>query len=615
MSVLGVYRSQKRGKTQFHAIIPFERDAPVVTVPDVVARTLTPGDVVMVSTTGRRLKQQFQVLGALTDPNVLARIALLENGIVEDFTDAALMQAQQAQPATLASRDDLRALAFVTIDGEDAKDFDDAVWAAPDPEGGWHLKVAIADVAHYVPANTPLDDEAYLRGNSVYLPGFVVPMLPEALSNGLCSLQPNVERACICAHMRILANGELDASSLFFTRALIISKARLTYEQVQAFSEGTAPPSQELSTALDHLWGAYRSLLEARKARKTMDFDLQERKVVLDQQGQVIAVGYRQRLQSHQLIEEMMIAANVAAAIVLERAGMSFLYRVHEPPAAAKVEQLKSVLKILLPKVRYPEVWTPKSFMAILKAAEGTPFVQLVNSWVLRTQSQAHYTPVNKGHFGLNLQRYVHFTSPIRRYADLVVHRALVASVLSPASCAQDKQSQIVQRDRLAVIADHISITERQAAMAERATIDRMSALFMDQRFREQVLTARVTGVHRSGVFVTIDRLGVTGLIPVSYLSHEFLRVDERRQRLVGRGTEVGLGSSFEVVVNRVDLAKGWIDFVPLAKSEMVMDSKETSPKRHLHQKLRQARLESTPRRLKRKPPRKRPGRTIKRSK
>jgi len=584
MIVLGVFRSQRRGKSVWHQVVPLERSADVIPVPTAVARTLQDGDAVVVESSRHTRKLTFVKLGPLSDPRTLGQMALIENQIPEHFSAAALHEAENIPSLTLAGREDLRAIPLVTIDGEDAKDFDDAVWASPDGAGGWHLKVAIADVSFYVPQGCALDDDAYQRGNSVYLPGFVVPMLPESLSNGVCSLMPQVERACVCAHMQINAEGELDLQNLRFSRGLMISRARLTYQQVEAFAQngtlgtspGSTPASEGLDAQLEHLWGAFRSLLKARTARQTLDFEMQERQVKLDEAGQLVEFGFRDRLQSHRLIEEMMIAANVAAATVLERAGVPCLYRVHEPPSATKIESVKTVLQVLLPKIRFPETWTPEAFMKILKAAAGTPLASLVHAWVLRAQSQACYSPANKGHFGLNLERYAHFTSPIRRYADLTVHRALVEQVIAPSSTDAVPNLGIVARPalgttavgqaskELAAIGEHLSITERQAVTAERSTLDRIGALYLDRQASDMVFQAHVTGVHRAGVFVTLDGLGITGMIPLQHLSDDRMRLDEKRQRFSGRHGHIELGASFDVCTRRVNIAKGWIDFSPL---------------------------------------------------
>jgi len=599
MIVLGVFRSQRRGKSLWHQVVPLERNADVIPVPTAVARTLLDGDAVVVESSRHTRKLSFLKLGPITDPRVLGQMALLENQIPEHFSAAALHEAENIPPLTLAGREDLRAIPLVTIDGEDAKDFDDAVWASPDGAGGWHLKVAIADVSFYVPQGSALDDDAYGRGNSVYLPGFVVPMLPESLSNGVCSLMPQVERACVCAHMQISAEGELDLQNLRFSRGLMISRARLTYQQVEVFAQSGAlnstpsgAPAQEgLDTQLEHLWGAFRSLLKARTARQTLDFEMQERQVKLDEAGQLVEFGFRERLQSHRLIEEMMIAANVAAATVLERAGVPCLYRVHEPPSAVKIESVKTVLQVLLPKIRFPETWTPEAFMKILKAAAGTPLASLVHAWVLRAQSQACYSPANKGHFGLNLQRYAHFTSPIRRYADLTVHRALVDHVIAPYSTDAIPASRAATRSpsalgttavgrapkELLAIGEHLSITERLAVTAERSTLDRIGALYMDRQASDTVFQAHVTGVHRAGVFVTLDGLGITGMIPLQHLSRDRMQLDEKRQRFSGRHGHVELGASFDVCARRINIAKGWIDFAPLSQEPSLVSSRPSS--------------------------------------
>ncbi len=358
-------------------------------------------------------------LGSINDARSVSLIAIAQHGIPMDFTDAAVKEAEKAKPVPLAKRTDLRELPLITIDGHDARDFDDAVFAEK-MEHGYRLIVAIADVAHYVKPGSALDRCARERGNSCYFPDRVVPMLPEALSNGLCSLKPDEDRGCLFVEMHINVHGHKQSHK--FGRGLMRSTARKTYEQIQAEFEQNPENHADL-------FAAFTALLQARHARGTLDLDLPERKVVLGEDGQVQSVAPRPRLDSHKLIEEFMILANVCAAEELERLSMPCMYRVHAPPAPEKLDNLRSFLHTLDISLKSGDTLHPRDLDHILKLVEGTPSASLVNETMLRAQSQAQYSPDNIGHFGLALSRYAHFTSPIRRYADLLVHRALITGL------------------------------------------------------------------------------------------------------------------------------------------------------------------------------------------
>ena len=400
-------------------------------------------------------------LGSASDPGAISLLAIAAYDIPTEFPAAALAEAEAALPVSPADRTDLRDLPLVTIDGSDARDFDDAVWAEPDldPEnrGGWHLIVAIADVAWYVRPGSALDREAERRGNSVYFPDRVVPMLPEALSNELCSLKPGVDRACLAVQLWIDSAGRKRRHR--FERGIMRSAARLTYEEIQAARDGRAVcalPPQPLAA----LYGAYAALAEARAARGALELDLSEDRVVLDAERRPAAIMRAVRLDSHRLIEEFMILANVAAAEELEARRQGCMYRVHDAPDPDKVEALRVFLEETgLPGLALAkgQAIKPELFNRVLRRAAGTGEAVLVNDLVLRCQAQAAYNPNNIGHFGLALRRYAHFTSPIRRYADLLVHRALLREA---------------GLDGLETIAEHISATERRAADAERAAVD-----------------------------------------------------------------------------------------------------------------------------------------------
>ncbi|GIK99286.1 MAG: ribonuclease R [Alphaproteobacteria bacterium] len=489
-------------------------------------------------------------LGRMGEPRSVSLISIHEHDIPTEFPPAAIALAEAATVPPLGERADLRQVPLVTIDGADARDFDDAVFAEPDSDtsnkGGWHLIVAIADVARYVRPGDALDRAAYERGNSVYFPDRVVPMLPEALSNGLCSLRPHEDRACMAAHLWIDAEGNKLRHR--FERALMRSSARLTYDQVQAARDGrpdeaTAPL---MTRVVAPLYGAFAALLAARTRRGTLDLDLPERQVAIGEDGKVAAIRTRTRYDSHRLIEEFMIAANVAAAETLEQRRWPCMYRVHDAPDPAKLEALREFLDSLGLKLARGQVIRPAAFTRLLAAAGRTPYATMVNELVLRTQSQAVYSPENIGHFGLALRRYAHFTSPIRRYADLLVHRALIGALDLPGAAEDwlppEAGAQFEE------IGAHISATERRAATAERDAVDRYTAAFLAERIGE-LFRGRVTGVTRFGLFVRLDESGGDGLVPVSSLATDFYDHDEARHALVGRrwGRVFSLGDRVSV--------------------------------------------------------------------
>ncbi|GAB5468246.1 MAG: ribonuclease R [Rhodospirillales bacterium] len=484
----------------------------------------------------RRGKEEARVLerlGGSDEPRAFSLIAITEHGLPEVFPPGALAQAEAAEAVALEGRLDLRDTPLVTIDGADARDFDDAVFAEADPDpanpGGFRLLVAIADVAHYVPAGSALDREALKRGNSAYFPDRVVPMLPEALSNGWCSLKPEEERPCLVAELFIAADGRLRRHR--FQRALMRSSARLTYEQVQAAVDGhpdeaTAPL---LEPVLRPLYAAFAALDRARAQRGTLELEIAERRVLLDEAGSPQAIVPRERLASHRLIELFMVTANVAAAEALEAKRQACLYRVHPPPDAAKVEALGEILRAL--GLAFPKGQTlrPSLFAGPLEQVAGTTAAPLVGELVLRCQSQAYYSPENLGHFGLSLQRYAHFTSPIRRYADLLVHRALIAAYGLGDDGLSDEDATAFGE-----WGEAISKCERRAAMAERDTLDRFTAHFLAGQVG-QILPGRISGVTRFGLFVRLAESGADGLVPVTTLPDDYYDHDSSLHALVGR--------------------------------------------------------------------------------
>jgi ribonuclease R len=469
-------------------------------------------------------------LGVMGEPRSVSLVCIHAHGIPDVFPAEAVQQAEKARGVTARGRTDLRDIPLVTIDGEDARDFDDAVFAEPDG-GGWKVLVAIADVAHYVTTGSALDREGWARGNSVYFPDRVVPMLPEALSNGWCSLRPNEDRGCLFVEMRFDAEGRKQSHA--FGRGIMRSAARLTYVQVQEAADAGSDPAPLAPGHVGRLYGAFRALLAAREKRGTLDLDVPERRVMLDAKGNVQAVVPRARLDAHRLIEEFMVAANVCAAEELERLVQPCMYRVHDRPSDQKMEGLRQFLDTFGITLPPSDRLHPRDFARVLEKVRGTPEERLVNEAVLRGQSQAAYSPDNLGHFGLALPRYAHFTSPIRRYADLLVHRALIRGLkLGKDGLTEDEAS------RFPDTAEHITSTERRAAAAERDAVDRYLAAFMAQRVGES-FDARISGVTRFGLFVTLDENGASGIVPLGSLPDDRWDLDEATQSLAGRRTRL----------------------------------------------------------------------------
>ncbi len=497
-----------------------------------------------------------EILGPLGDARSVSLVSIATHGIPDVFPPDALAEAARARAAPLGMRTDLRAVPLVTIDGADARDFDDAVHAAPAGDG-YRLLVAIADVAHYVRPGSALDREALRRGNSAYFPDRVVPMLPEALSNGWCSLKPGEDRSVLYAEMRIDRDG--NKLSHRFGRGLMRSAARLTYEPVQAERDrggdgtGLALPAGQVNA----LYDAFAALLGARGRRGTLDLDLPERKVTLGDDGRVASVSPRPRLDSHRLIEEFMVLSNVAAAEELERLRRPCVYRIHAPPSDEKLASLRDFLSTLGIALKPAGEVRPADLDAILSRVRDTPMAPQVNEVMLRSQSQAAYSPDNVGHFGLSLRAYAHFTSPIRRYADLLVHRALIAGLrLGPGGLDAGADALFAEQ------ADAITATERRAALAERDAIDRYLAAFMADRVGAR-FPARVSGVTRFGLFVTLNDIGASGLLPVSSLPGDFWMHDEKSQALIGRKTRAryGLTDPIEVTLAEANKLTGTLVF------------------------------------------------------
>jgi ribonuclease R len=524
---------------------------------------------------GLKPARVIERLGRMGDARSISLIAIATHDIPQVFPEQAVAEAAVAGPPGLGEREDLRGVPLVTIDGEDARDFDDAVFAEPDGTG-FRLIVAIADVAHYVTPGSALDATALERGNSVYFPDRVVPMLPEALSNDWCSLRPGQDRACLFVEMHIGRDGRKRRHR--FGRGLMRSVARMTYEQVQQAQDS----GETLGLPLEVLYAAFRALLAARQARGTLDLDLPERRVLLDAVGQVSAVLPRARLDSHRLIEEFMIAANVAAAEELEQRHAPCMYRVHAPPSPEKLEDLRGFLRGLEVSLPAGDQIHPRDLDGVLRRFAGTPEAPLLNEVILRSQSQAAYSPDNIGHFGLALPRYAHFTSPIRRYADLLVHRALIrARGLGEGALLAEQASQFE------AIAARITAAERRAQAAEREAIDRYLAAFMAGRVGS-VFPARVSGVTRFGLFVTVPENGASGIVPRSALPDDLWHHDERTQTLTGRRTGLvfRLAQEVEVRLAEANAVTGSMAFqlmqgVPGRGAGRVGTSQKRSQRRH----------------------------------
>ena len=532
---------------------------------------------------GLRSARILERLGSMTDPRSVSLVSIHANDIPYVFPPEAEAQAEAATAAPLGDRTDLRKIPLVTIDGEDARDFDDAVWAERDGPG-WHIIVAIADVAWYVRPGDALDREAQKRGNSVYFPDRVVPMLPEALSNGWCSLKPHEDRPCMAVHMWFDNAG--NRTRYQFVRGLMRSAARLTYTQVQQAFDGNPNELTQplLEPVLKPLLGAWKALLAARQRRGVLELDLAERQVIIGPDGRIARILPRARYDSHKLIEDFMIAANVAAAEQIEAVHQLCMYRVHDVPDPERIDALRDVLDSMglhLPKGGRV---VPSMFNQVLAKAAEMGEARMVGEMVLRSQSQAVYSPDNLGHFGLALARYAHFTSPIRRYADLLVHRAIIAGLKLGEGALPP-----MAHDDFAAIGDAISATERRAAAAERDALDRFTVLFMADRVGA-TFGGSVSGVARFGLFVKLDETGADGLLPVSALPTDFYHYDQHKQTLTGQRSRHSyrLGDVIEVQLAEADTLTGSMSFraaegVPAAPRRPHGHSPSGKPKRPPH--------------------------------
>jgi len=556
--VLGIFRKGRHGGGRLE---PVDRKmlGKELAIPAGATHDAQDGDLVAVETTraprlGLPSGRVVERLGSLASERAVSLIAIHAHSIPHVFRHDTLAEAQAAKPATLAHREDWRHIPFVTIDPPDAKDHDDAVHAEHDivanNRGGFIVYVAIADVAHYVTPGSALDREALVRGNSVYFPDRVVPMLPERISNDLCSLRPHEDRAALAVRMIVGADGRKRSHT--FHRILMRSAARLSYQQAQFAIGGRADEETAplVEPVLAPLYAAYETLSRARTERGPLDLDLPERKILLRGDGTVDRVVVPERLEAHRLIEEFMILANVAAAETLERAHTPLIYRVHDEPGMEKVNALREFLQTLDIPFAKGGVLRADAFNRVLAQVKGRDAELLVNEVVLRTQAQAEYAAENFGHFGLNLRRYAHFTSPIRRYADLVVHRGLIRALkFGPGGLPEATDTKV-----LGEVAAQISATERRAMLAERETNDRLIAHFLSDRVGAS-FDGRISGVHRAGLFVKLNETGADGFVPARTIGAEYFRHDEAAHAMVGTRSGATYRLGDRVTVKLVEAA------------------------------------------------------------
>lgn len=569
------------------------------------------GQVVVVELTeppalyGQPVGRIKEVLGEIDDPGMEIEIAVRKYGVPHLFSDSALAEARalpdKVMAADLAQRVDLRDVPLVTIDGEDARDFDDAVYCEPAKVGrgkGWRLLVAIADVSHYVKTGSPIDIDAYDRATSVYFPRRVIPMLPEKLSNGLCSLNPGVERLCMVCDMMVNAKGEVTAYQ--FYPAVMFSHARMTYTEVAAILQNTRGPEasqrKALVSHLLNLHDVYRALLVARNQRGAVDLETVETQIVSDDSGRIERIVPRTRNDAHKLIEEAMLAANVCSADFIAQGKHPGLFRVHEGPTPEKIETLRNYLKSMGVPQTVGDVPHPSEFQHIAQATKERPEAQQIHTMLLRSMSQAIYTPLNQGHFGLAFDAYTHFTSPIRRYPDLLVHRVIKAilhrqryqlpALPTPGEAHAKLAKRLAGRERASaegatprkLPADtlawqaaglHCSANERRADEASRDVEAWLKCKYMREHLGEE-FSGVVSSVTSFGLFVTLDAMYVEGLVHITELGGEYFRFDEARQELRGERTGIryALGSRVRVQVSRVDLDGRRIDFRLISEQE-----------------------------------------------
>jgi ribonuclease R len=546
------------------------------------------GDLVVASPIARKAYGPMrgrvtEIIGRQEDPRAASLLAIAAHDIPTEFPDAILKQARDAVPAD-APREDLRDMPLITIDPEDARDHDDAVYAEK-LEDGWRVVVAIADVAAYVTSDSPLDQEALKRGNSTYFPDRVVPMLPFELSADQCSLKEGQERMCLAVSMEFDRSGTKRSHK--FMRGVMQSAGALSYEEAQQAIDGNPTPRAEklLKSVLEPLWGGYAALKAARERRSPLELELPERKVEIAEDGTVSGIREKARFDAHKLIEEMMIQANVAAAETLEKAGSPLLYRIHDAPSDAKIAALAEFLKTFDIKWPVGEKTRTARFNRLLSDFEDTDDAPVISEIVLRSQSQAIYSPENIGHFGLNLTKYAHFTSPIRRYSDLIVHRALINVLKAGPDGLTQKQGV-----QLEEIAEHLVNTERRSMAAEREATDRYLALFLADRVGAE-FQGRISGVTKAGLFIRLEETGADGFAPASQISHEYWRYSEGSQALIAEKSGKRYEMGMEVTVRLAEVA-------PLEGGlllEVISDPKPRRPGEKLPTRTRGQRFERRP--------------------
>ena len=548
--ILGVFRKTGEGGR----ILPIDKgEAKEWLVARDATQGARDGELVEAELVGRREAMglpRARIVARLGDPGApraVSLIAIHQHGIPDDFPDDVVLEAERQDPAPLGRREDLRHLPLITIDPVDARDRDDAVHAhaddTPGNPGGHVIWVAIADVAAYVRPGSLLDREARRRGNSTYFPDRVVPMLPDRLSGDLCSLHKDVDRACLAVCIRIDAQGQKIGHR--FARGLMRSQASLAYEAVQAAQDGRPDAVTEplLDPVIRPLYAAYGALTRARALRQPLELDLPERRIELSEDGRVLSVAFKERFDAHKLIEEFMVLANVAAAEELERLRRPLLYRVHEEPSPEKLDALREVAEASGFVLAKGQVLKTRHLNNLLSQAEGTDFDELLNLTTLRSMTQAYFHPQNLGHFGLALRSYAHFTSPIRRYSDLIVHRALILGHgWGDDGLSRDDIEMLEETAKL------ISDTERRSMAAERDTTDRYLAAWLSDRVGAE-FTGRISGVQRFGLFVRLDESGADGLIPIREIGREFFHFDPDAQTLTGADTGLTLGIGQRVTV------------------------------------------------------------------
>ena len=518
------------------------------------------GDLVLAEPSGRPPRVTARVDAILGDPfapRSFSLIAIHKHGLRDVFGEDAVTEAERVARQALGEREDLTHLPIVAIDPADARDHDDAIWASARDDGGWDAIVAIADVSFYVREGSALDKEARARGNSVYFPDRVVPMLPEELSADICSLKAGKDRAALACHLVVGKDGAL--KSWRFSRAKIRVAANIAYEDAQAAIDGAVGlvDPEIVETALKPLWTCWRALLSARGKRQPLELDLPERRVMLDEKGRILSVSPRERLDAHRLVEDYMIAANVAAAKALEAKKAPVMYRIHEAPSREKLVALKDYLATFDIDLALGQVIRPQTFNHLLERIGEHDARPEIMEQVLRTQMQARYGPQNLGHFGLALGSYGHFTSPIRRYADLVVHRSLVRSFKLGEGGISDGAAAGME-----TLGEHISMLERRAMEAERETIDRYVAAFLSDRVG-QLLACRISGVQPFGFFATVEGLGGDGLVPAAILGNEYFRYDEAAKALIGddSGEAFRMGQRLELKLVEANPVSGALRF------------------------------------------------------